>query len=127
VLENAAAGPLDLLISWPVKLGTLELIASRQCPISLLTMLNTMDMDIDWDRFQNFNLDSLEHLRPGSLGDYDMDHFLDLPLHSKCKELTLELESNSEASIYEFFDHPLLQRVERMIFHTRECSLHVFS
>jgi hypothetical protein len=128
VLEHTGAGPLELYIAWPVTEGTLELIAYGKHPISSLSIRNTKDVKIDWQRFKNFNLDSLQYMRPNNLiEDYDIEHFLDLPLESTCKGITLGLIDNTDTSSYGFFDHPLLQRVERVIFHIRECFSHIFS
>jgi hypothetical protein len=79
-----------------------------------------MNVEMDLERFENFNFDSLECLSPNNLPDYYIEYLLDLILESKCKDLTLELTENVIPPDDELFNHPMMKRVDTVIFHTRE-------
>jgi hypothetical protein len=98
----------------------LELIASKKCPVSSLWIRDAFKVTMDCDRFENLNFDSLECLSPNNLSDYDIEYLLDLILESKCKDLTLELTENVIPPDDEVFNHPLMQRVDKVVFHTRK-------
>ncbi|PVG01764.1 hypothetical protein CPB86DRAFT_812054 [Serendipita vermifera] len=120
VLEHTSAGPLDLHILWPVVEGTLELIASKGLPIESLSVRNEMAEEIFWKRFANLNLDSLQLISPYDLDDAMAERFFDLPLGAQCNNLTLSFTDGIDMPSGALLSHELMQRVEKVIFHTRD-------
>jgi hypothetical protein len=109
VLTRAGSAPLDLNISWPVEIGTLELISSRKYPIRSLRIGYDRTTPFVISRFQDLNLSELQELYFRHLPWDPEREIMDLALQSDCKNMVLGT-SYDEPSL-ELFKHKLLQQV----------------
>jgi hypothetical protein len=110
VLTRAGSAPLELNVSWPVKIGTLELISSRKCPIRSLRIDYERTTPFIITRFQDLNLSELQELYFRHLPWDPSRKIMDLALRSNCKTMVLSPSSHDEPSL-ELFKHKLLQQV----------------
>jgi hypothetical protein len=112
ILTRAGSAPLKLLVSWPVEIGTLELISSQNTPIHSLVVVNNPDTPLTISSFQNLNLSQLQELRLGGLPCEQSRGLMDLALQSSSRNMTFNF--NAQVPTPDLFRHELIQRVVSM-------------
>jgi hypothetical protein len=111
ILKRAGSVPLRLDVFWPVRPGTLELIASLQSPIEYLNLRNSYRSNFTNRRFKDINLKSLRELHIGSPCE-SAEALMDLALCSTQSDFNLHL--TVEYSGIHLLRHQLLQRATRL-------------
>jgi hypothetical protein len=112
VLLRAGSAPLKLSVSFPVEMGTLELISSQNIPIHSLAVINDPNTPLTISRFRNLNLSQLQKLRLAGLPWNHSRGLMDLALQSSSRNMTFHL--NGQLPTPDLFRHELIQRVVNM-------------
>jgi hypothetical protein len=108
ILKRAGSVPLRLDVTWPVRSGTLELIASSQAQIEYLDLYNSHQPSFTTQPFEVLNFNSLRELRINDICN-SAAKLMDLALHSTQTDLNLYLSIDD--SMIHLFEHQLLQRI----------------
>ncbi|PVG01774.1 hypothetical protein CPB86DRAFT_57900 [Serendipita vermifera] len=109
VLERAGTSPLELSVSFPVEMGTLELIAARDSPIHSLTVIDDLEYSVTDFGLYKLDLGQLQNLRLQGLHWTRSIQIMDLALQSNCHKMTFDI--NYRSASLESFQHELMRRV----------------
>jgi hypothetical protein len=111
IITRAGSMPLHLEVFWPVRSGTLELIASRQTPIERLELFDTSMPRFTARRFQGFNFISLRRLHINDVCN-GAAKLMDIALNSTQEDFHLHLTIDNVT--VHLFNHQLIQRITQL-------------
>ncbi|PVG01773.1 hypothetical protein CPB86DRAFT_57893 [Serendipita vermifera] len=112
ILARAGSASLKIFVSLPVEAGMVELIATQNCPIRSLIVLDKFNSMTSLSGFQNLNWDQLQELQLRRLRWDQSREIMDLALQSSCNSMTLDV--NYGAPSLDLFKHALMKQVVNM-------------